>query len=47
MPSTEKTFADEFVEAGYKTAYFGKWHCGELLGYRPDQRGFQIAKATV
>jgi arylsulfatase A-like enzyme len=34
MSPAERTLADEFNDAGYHTAYVGKWH---LEGCRPDQ----------
>ncbi|WP_458210546.1 sulfatase family protein [Haladaptatus sp. NG-SE-30] len=32
VPPTERTIADEFNDAGYQTAYVGKWH---LSGHHP------------
>lgn len=29
--------------AGYKTGIFGKWHLGDEAGYRPYERGFDVA----
>jgi len=43
MPLKEKTIAEVLEEAGYKTAFFGKWHLGDK-GYHPEQQGFQINK---
>ena len=37
----EKTIADHFVAAGYKTGMVGKWHLGDNAPYRPEDRGFQ------
>ena len=37
----EKTMADMFTEAGYKTGGFGKWHLGDNYPFRPEDRGFQ------
>jgi len=37
----EKTMADYFANAGYKTGIFGKWHLGDNYPYRPQDRGFQ------
>lgn len=37
----EKTMADYFSSAGYKTGIFGKWHLGDNYPYRPQDRGFQ------
>ena len=42
LPSTEKTLAHYFGEAGYQTGYIGKWHLadGGVTGpVRPEQRG--------
>jgi arylsulfatase A-like enzyme len=36
----EKTMADIFKVAGYKTAAFGKWHNGAQFPYHPNARGF-------
>ena len=36
----EKTFADLFAAAGYRTAIFGKWHLGDNYPYRAADRGF-------
>jgi len=44
LPRSERTFGDVLTEAGYATAFFGKWHCGEIPGYEPDERGWQVAK---
>jgi uncharacterized sulfatase len=40
LPVTEKTLADMFHAAGYKTGCFGKWHLGHQPEYRPLKRGF-------
>ncbi len=36
----EKTIADTFTAAGYRTAAFGKWHNGMQYPYHPRGRGF-------
>lgn len=36
-----KTMADYFLENGYHTGIFGKWHLGDNYPYRPEDRGFQ------
>ncbi len=41
LRENEKTLADMFVEAGYKTGAFGKWHMGDNYPFRPQDRGFQ------
>jgi arylsulfatase A-like enzyme len=35
------TIADLFVERGYVTGQFGKWHLGDNYPYRPQDRGFR------
>jgi arylsulfatase A-like enzyme len=35
------TMADIFVESGYATGIFGKWHLGDNYPFRPEDRGFQ------
>ena len=37
----EKTIADHFNSAGYRTGAFGKWHNGSQYPYHPLGRGFQ------
>lgn len=37
----EKTLANMFTEAGYKTGAFGKWHLGDNYPFRAHDRGFQ------
>ena len=34
------TLGEVFGAAGYKTAIFGKWHCGDQPETRPQSRGF-------
>lgn len=34
------TIAEVFKTGGYKTAIFGKWHCGDQPETRPHNRGF-------
>lgn len=36
----EKTIADAFHKAGYRTGLFGKWHNGTQYPYHPNGRGF-------
>tara|TARA_R110002126_G_scaffold291782_1_gene458017 strand:- start:34185 stop:35996 length:1812 start_codon:yes stop_codon:yes gene_type:complete len=40
LRENEKTMADMFAEAGYKTGGFGKWHLGDNHPFRPENRGF-------
>jgi arylsulfatase A-like enzyme len=37
----ERTLADAFLAAGYRTGAFGKWHNGSQWPYHPNARGFQ------
>lgn len=41
LRENEKTLANMFSEAGYKTGAFGKWHLGDNYPFRPFDRGFQ------
>ncbi len=36
----ERTMAEVFAYAGYRTGAFGKWHLGDNYPYRPHDRGF-------
>ena len=36
----ERTIAEAFQAAGYRTGAFGKWHNGTQSPYRPNDRGF-------
>ena len=44
LPHSETTFAKVLGDAGYATGFFGKWHCGEVPGYQPEDFGFQVAR---
>ena len=37
---SELTVADVMKQGGYKTALFGKWHCGEAIRHNPVNHGF-------
>ncbi|MEO0963850.1 MAG: arylsulfatase [Planctomycetota bacterium] len=37
------TMATAFLDAGYRTGMFGKWHLGDGTRYRPHDRGFEEA----
>ena len=37
----ERTIAETFKSAGYRTAAFGKWHNGSQHPYHPNARGFE------
>ena len=40
LETTFPTIGEIFKTAGYKTAIFGKWHCGDQPETRPHARGF-------
>lgn len=40
LDTTFATMGEVFSEAGYKTAAFGKWHCGDQPETRSHARGF-------
>ncbi len=42
MPLEELTIAEAFQEAGYRTAFLGKWHLGPTQEYWPEAQGFEI-----
>jgi arylsulfatase A-like enzyme len=39
----EWTLAAALRESGYRTGIFGKWHLGDTVPYRPQDRGFETA----
>lgn len=41
MNLDERTIAEDFRAAGYRTACYGKWHNGTQYPYHPLARGFQ------
>lgn len=43
LPLSELTIAERLKEAGYQTAFFGKWHLGEP-GFFPEDQGFDLNK---
>ncbi|QXD24457.1 arylsulfatase [Opitutia bacterium ISCC 51] len=43
MNNQVTTLPQLLSDAGYKTGMFGKWHLGQQDGYRPEQRGFDVA----
>lgn len=42
MPLSEITIAEALQQAGYRTAFFGKWHLGHSAEYWPENQGFEI-----
>ena len=42
MPLSEITIAETLQQAGYRTAFFGKWHLGASAEYWPENQGFEI-----
>lgn len=40
MRQDERTIGNIFQAAGYRTALFGKWHLGDNVPLRPEDRGF-------
>ena len=43
LPTNEQTLGEAFRDAGYQTAYFGKWHLGEADADQPTHHGFEQA----
>ncbi len=41
MPLEEVTIAEALREAGYRTAFLGKWHLGPTPEYWPENQGFE------
>ena len=42
MPLSEFTLAEALKEAGYRTAFLGKWHLGPTPKFWPENQGFDI-----
>jgi arylsulfatase A-like enzyme len=42
LPLEEVTVAEALKEAGYQTAFLGKWHLGEDSRYWPEHQGFDV-----
>ena len=40
LPETEVTMGRVFLDAGYATGMFGKWHMGDNYPFRPEDHGF-------
>jgi len=45
LPLDEVTIGEAFRDAGYATAYFGKWHLG-AAGFMPRDQGFDVMRAV-
>ncbi|MBL7133370.1 MAG: sulfatase [Phycisphaerae bacterium] len=42
LPLEEVTIAEAMREAGYRTAFLGKWHLGTETYYYPEHQGFDV-----
>lgn len=42
MPLKEVTVAEALKAAGYRTAFFGKWHLGPTEEFWPEHQGFDV-----
>ena len=42
MPLEEVTIAEALKTAGYRTAFFGKWHLGPTEEFWPEHQGFDV-----
>ena len=42
LPLEEVTVAEAMREAGYRTAFMGKWHLGTETYYYPEHQGFDV-----
>ncbi|MGI9472739.1 MAG: sulfatase [Rubripirellula sp.] len=42
LPLEEVTVAESLREAGYRTAFMGKWHLGTETYYYPEHQGFDV-----
>lgn len=42
MPLSEQTLAESLQQAGYKTAFLGKWHLGPNEEFWPEHQGFDF-----
>ena len=43
LPPNVPTVAELLRDAGYRTGFVGKWHCGWNAAYAPDKRGWDTA----
>ena len=46
LPLEEVTIAEAMREAGYRTAFMGKWHLGTETYYYPEHQGFDVNIAS-
>jgi arylsulfatase A-like enzyme len=44
VPRQTPMLVERLRKQGYRTGFFGKWHCGSGEGFLPDYRGFDVAK---
>jgi arylsulfatase A-like enzyme len=42
LPLAEVTWPEVLREAGYRTAFIGKWHLGEATNHWPEHQGFDL-----
>ena len=42
LPLSEVTLGEALKDAGYQTAFVGKWHLGESKNYWPEHQGFDL-----
>jgi arylsulfatase len=47
MPNKEVTIAEVLKKEGYKTAFFGKYHVGDIDGSYPHQNGYDETLFTI
>jgi arylsulfatase A-like enzyme len=47
MSPAERTLADEFNEAGFDTAYFGKWHLYGGFGHLPEHTVVKASRTHI
>ncbi|MEH6652519.1 MAG: sulfatase-like hydrolase/transferase [Motiliproteus sp.] len=47
MPSEEVTVAELLKKEGYKTAFYGKYHIGDIDGSYPHQNGYDESLFTI
>ena len=47
MPNEEVTIAELLKKEGYRTAFFGKYHVGDIDGSYPHQNGYDESLFTI